>query len=152
MSIFKPFKIIISIIANLFRSNAGKLLNQLPQETLNQLIYISKTVEGVKQYLLADNTPTITELMVACNTSEEQLYEHIRLFWQQKGVIISDLQDGLNRLANDAKERTETGLKSLWTGLFNVVAAELSNIPWATLLLGIGQMVFERFVKGRVKI
>jgi hypothetical protein len=135
---------------------AEKAVKQLPKETQEELINISKIVEVIKQSYLKEGGVSVKEISTAIlkqtGLTQEQSAEYLIAYLKQKGQEAGNFEEAVGLILADASQRTDTGLKSLWSGIVNILAATVSNIDWKMVVMGIVQAVYVNSVKGKVKI
>lgn len=152
MSIWNILFGIVKTVLPFLRSAAEKAFNSLPKDEQVKLIQVSKLVELIK--LSKGKTAKEVETLISgkIGISKETAFAWLIEYWQSKGHTVGSLKEAIELLWADASTRTETGLKSLWSGLNNIVSAIVTNVDWQALLFGIGEYVYRTYVKGRIKI
>lgn len=152
MSIFTKLWDLIKTILPFLKAGAEKAYNALPFDAQQKLQDISKVVEAVKQLVVAGKDVTADVVAVATGVASGDVTNYLIAYAKSKGVDTGSLEDAVAFIKNEASQANATGLKSLWTGLFNVISEEFSHIDWATLLFGVGQFVYDTYVKDKISI
>lgn len=158
MSIFTKLWDLIKVLLPVLKSAAQKAIAQLPDDKKQQLINISKMTEVLKQAWPKVQVGVITTSeaikLIEDNTgfTPDVIEAYITSYFKDKGVSVTSLTDGLTALFNDASQRTETGLKSLWHGFTTLVSEFASAIDWETLLMGVIEEIYQAEVKGKINI
>ncbi len=155
MSIFKTLFALLKVVLPFLRTAAEKAFKKLPKEKQDELKLISRIVQIVKigwedPKINVDNT--IKAIMLETGLTEADLFKYIAQYWKEKGITIGALKEGIAKIWQDAATRSETGLKSLWSGLSNIVSSTVAEIDWELLLMGVGEFVYRSFVRGKIKI
>lgn len=145
---------VIKFILPWLREAAEKSFNKLPKEEQEKLKSIALLVQIVK---LGYEKKLPIKTIIANMVNQSGLtYDTVQVYfieyWRQKGQDVGSLEEAVKLIIEDASMRTETGLKSLWNGIVNLIAGVVTNVDWQALLFGLVQYVYERYVKGRVKI
>lgn len=157
-SIFEKLWELIKSILPQLKSAAQKAIEQLPDDKKQQLVNISKMTEVIKQAWPKVQSGELTindvEKLIQDNTgfTPEVIESYVFSYFKDRGLTISTLTDGFTALFNDASQRTETGLKSLWHGFTTLVSEFASAIDWETLLMGIIEEIYQTEVKGKINI
>ena len=152
MSIFTKLWNIIKDILPFLKDAAQKAFEQLPSDAQDKLKEISKVVELVKQLVTAGKEFTSSDLVSLSGLTESTVESYLVTYATSKGADVTTLGQAIAFIKTEASNSTETGLKSLWTSLYNVISEEFSHIDWRTLLMGVGQFVYDEFVKGKINI
>ncbi len=152
MSIFTKLFELIKTILPFLKSAAQKGYDALPPEAQTQLQTVSKVVEAVKQLILAGKDVTADAIAVATGVASGDVEQYLISYVKSKGVDTDAIDVAIEYIKSQADSANETGLKALWTGMFHTIAEEFSHIDWKTLLYGVGQLVFDEYVKGKIKI
>ena len=145
---------VIKFILPWLRKAAEKSFNKLPKEEQEKLKAIALLVQIVKLgYEKKLPIKTIIANMVnQSGLTYDTVQAYFIEYWRQKGQDVANLEEAVKLIMEDASMRTETGLKSLWNGIVNLIAGVVTNVDWQALLLGLVQYTYEIFVKGRVKV
>lgn len=155
MSIFKALLGILKAVLPFLRSAAEKAFKKLPKEKQEQLIKISQMVEVIKQMRGDSFESVVNKINEVTGIANIDIFVCLMGYLTQKGVEVKQgitLHELIVVIWNDAEKRTETGLKSLWSGISNIVSSVVAEIDWELLLMGVGEFVYRNFVKGKVKI
>lgn len=154
MSIFDTLFGVIKTILPFLRSAVEKSFKALPKDEQERLKKIALLVQIIKlgreQNLSVD--AIIANMVNQSGLTVANIEAWFIEYWAQKGQNVGSLKEAVSLILADASQRTETGLKSLWNGIVNLIAGVVSNVDWEALLLGIVQFVYEKFIKGRVKV
>lgn len=146
---------ILKTVLPFLRTAAEKAFKKLPKDKQDELKLISKIVQIIKVGWADDKVnvdTTIQNILKETGLTEADLFRYIAQYWKEKGITISNLKEGIAKIWQDASKRTETGLKSLWIGISNIVSSTVAEIDWQLLLMGVGEFVYRAFIKGKVKI
>lgn len=156
MSILKFLGDLFKKLLPFLLSAAEKAFKKLPKEQQDTLIQISKLVEIIKQVWQRSETFSEEQLLdiiyKETGLTKEQATEMVLAYMREKGRIATTFGEAVALIWQDAENRAETGLKSLWIGFVNIVGSVVANVGWKVLLLGVAQAVFTNKVKGKVKI
>jgi hypothetical protein len=151
-NIFTKLLSIIKTILPFLKDAAQRAYEQLPVEAQDKLKDISRVVEAVKQLYVAGQDITADGVAVLSGVASGDVEKYLITYAKSKGVDTDAIEGAVAFIKKEADVSTDTGKKSLWSGLFHIVAEEFSHIDWRTLLMGVGQFVFDEFVKGKIKI
>lgn len=154
MSIIKFLGNLLKVVLPFLRSAAEKAFKKLPKEQQQQLIQVSKMVEIIKQMQGKSQDEIIQKITELLGIDKATIVNAVLAYYEQKGIAGFSLAGGtlFKPIWDDAKKRTETGLKSLWSGISNIVSSTIAEIDWQLLLMGVGEFVYRSFVKGKIKI
>jgi len=137
-------------------SAAEKAVKKLPKETQDKLTQISKMVEVLKQAWQADKDLTESEvlelLQTHANLDKDGAFKLLQTYFAQRGVDVGTFWQAVELFNREANNRTDTGLKSFFIGIVNILGEVVAGIDWKMLVLGVAQAIFSSRVKGRVKI
>lgn len=151
MNIFKTLLGLLKVVLPFLRSAAEKAFKKLPKEQQDKLIAISKLVEVIKQAKGKSTGEMFQLIEKHTGLDADEATQAIIQYWLEKGIEVKDTNP-FAMIWEDAQERTETGLKSLWAGISNIVSSVVAEVDWQLLLMGVGEFVYRTFVKGKVKI
>jgi hypothetical protein len=152
MSIFTKLFELIKTILPFLKSAAQKGYDALPEEAQQQLQAVSKVVESVKQLILAGKDINADAIAVATGVANGDVESYLISYAKSQGVNTDTLEGAVAYIKTQVANANDTGLKSLWTSMFHTISEEFSHIDWRTLLYGVGQLVFDEYVKGKIKI
>jgi len=152
MSIFTKLFELIKTILPFLKSAAQKGYDELPTEAQEQLKAVSKVVEAVKQLILAGKQFTSSDIAQLSGVDTSNVEQYLIAYVKSKTGDTASFDEAIGYIKHYVDMGNTTGLKSLWSDLFHVIAEEFSHIDWRTLLYGVGQLVFDEFVKGKIKI
>lgn len=156
MSILTFLSKLLKTILPFLRSAAEKAFKSLPKDQQDKLIQVSKLVQIIKLAHEAKQTITTDQLqkiiLDQTGLTPDEAEAALLQYWKDKGKDAKNFGDAVTLILQDAEQRTETGLKSLWSGLMQLVSTTVAEIDWQALLYGVGEFVYEQYVKGKVKI
>ncbi len=152
MSILKTLLGLLKAVLPFLRTAAEKAFKKLPKEKQDELIAISKMVEIIKQLKGKDTDEVFAKISELTGLDKASIVDALIAYYQQKGIVRFGIKDIFEPIWNDAAHRTETGLKSLWSGISNIISSTVAEIDWQLLLMGVGEFVYRTFVKGKVKV
>lgn len=155
MSIIKTLLGLLRVVFPILRTAAEKAFKKLPKEKQDELKLIGKIVQIIKIGWETENLnvdKTIEIILKETGLTERTLFVYIFNYWHEKGITITTLKEGVAKIWQDASIRTETGLKSLWSGISNIISSTVAEIDWQLLLMGVGEFVYRTFVKGKINI
>lgn len=152
MSIFTKLLGWIKDVLPFLKSAAQKAYEELPDDAQQKIQSISKVVEAVKQLINAGKDVTADIVATASGVEIGDVERYLITYAKSQGVDTDTLEGAVAYIKGLSEQSTDTGKKSLWTSLFHVIAEEFSHIDWRTLLMGVGQLVYDEFVKGKIKI
>lgn len=152
MSIFTKLWAIIKDILPLLKSAAQKGYDALPEEAQQQLQNVSKVVEAVKQLLIAGKDITGDAVAIVTGVASGDVEKYLISYANSQGIDTDTIEGAVAYIKEQAKGANATGLKSLWTSLYHTICEEFSHVDWRTLLMGVGQLVYDEYTKGKIKI
>lgn len=151
MSILKFLGQLLKVLLPFLMTAAEKAFKKLPKEKQGQLIAISKLVEVVKKSEGLSTGEIFKLIEKHTGLDADTATQYLIQYLYEKGISVKDVSP-FQLIWDDAIERTETGLKSLWSGISNIVSSTVAEIDWELLLMGVGEFVYRSFVKGKIKI
>ena len=152
MSILKTLLGLLKVVLPFLRTAAEKAFKKLPKEKQDELIAISKMVEIIKQMHGKKQSEIISKITELLGIDEPTIVNYILSYYEQKGIVNFTVDNIFQPIWTDIYKSTETGLKSLWSGISNIISSTVAEIDWQLLLMGVGEFVYRTFVKGKIKI
>lgn len=144
---------IIKFLLPFLMSAAEKSFKKLPKEKQQTLINISKLVEIIKTMRGKSYESIVKTIYNQTGLTEQQATNYFVIYAREKGYDdgdIDSLNDVLLFMWDNIDKQGSTGIKGFFSDIVNTLGELVAGIDWKALVLGISEVAFRKYVKGKV--
>ena len=142
---------IIKFLLPFLMSAAEKSFKKLPKEKQDQLVNISKLVEIIKIMRGKSGEDILKNIISQTGLTEKEVINYFSLYAKEKDAVpIPDFSDVLLFVWDNMDKQGTTGIKGFFSDIVNTLGVLVAGIDWRALVLGVSEVAFRNYVKGKI--